>query len=73
MMIAMADIQIKNLPDALFQRLRHYARKHHRAINDIAVEALEREMARRELHDKLSQQPAADLGDAAASLLDQDL
>ena len=68
----MANLQIKDLPDALLQRLRHYARKRHRTISDIALEALEREMARREWHDKLSQRPATDLGGSAASLLEQE-
>jgi len=68
----MANLQVKNLPDALLQRLRHYARKHHRTISDIAIEAMEREMTRYEWHDKLSQRTATDLGDSAASLLEQE-
>ncbi len=72
MIIAMANLQVKNLPDSLFQRLEHYARKHHRAVSDIAIEALEREMARYEWHDRLSQRTTTDLGDTAASLLEQE-
>lgn len=68
----MANLQVKNLPDALHQRLRHYAQKHHRTISDIALEALEREMARSEWHEKHSQRSATDLGDSAASLLEQE-
>jgi plasmid stability protein len=68
----MANLQVKNLPDALHERLRQYSRKHHRTISDIALEALEREMARREWHDQLSQRPATDLGGSAASLLEQE-
>ncbi|HYU32961.1 MAG TPA: toxin-antitoxin system HicB family antitoxin [Thermoanaerobaculia bacterium] len=68
----MANLQVKNLPDALHERLRRYAQKHHRTISDIALEALEREMARSEWHERHSQRPATDLGDSAASLLEQE-
>jgi plasmid stability protein len=68
----MANLQVKNLPDALLQRLQRYAQKHNRTINDIVVEALEREMTRYEWHDKLSQRSTTDLGDSAASLLEQE-
>jgi plasmid stability protein len=69
---AMANLQIKNLPDALHQRLLDYAQKHHRTISDIALAAIEREMARYDWHEKLSQRPATDLGGSAASLLEQE-
>lgn len=68
----MANLQVKNLPEALHERLRNYAQKHHRTISDVAMEALEREMARHEWKEKLSQRPATDLGDSAASLLEQE-
>jgi plasmid stability protein len=68
----MASLQVKNFPDSLHQRLRRYAQKHHRTISDIALEAIEREMARYEWREKLSQRPATDLGDSAASLLEQE-
>ncbi|HEY2294900.1 MAG TPA: toxin-antitoxin system HicB family antitoxin [Thermoanaerobaculia bacterium] len=68
----MANLQLKNLPEALHERLRRYSRKHHRTIRDIVLEALEREMARYEWHDKLSQRRATDLEDSAASLLEQE-
>jgi len=68
----MANLLVKNLPDALHQRLRGYAQKHHRTISDIALAAIEREMARSDWHEMLSQRPATDLGDSAASLLEQE-
>ena len=55
MIVAMADIQVKNLPESLYERPRRYSRKYHRTISDIALEALEREVARYELHEKLPQ------------------
>lgn len=68
----MANLQVKNVPDTLHQRLRCYAEKHHRTISDIALEALEREMARSEWHEKHSRRPTTNLGDSAASLLEQE-
>lgn len=68
----MANLQIKNVPDALHQRLRQFAQKHHRTISDIALEAIEREMTRSEGHERHSQRHATDLGDSAASLLEQE-
>jgi plasmid stability protein len=69
---AMANLQVKNVPGALYERLRDYAQRHHRTISDIALEAIEREMTRSEWHERHSQRPATDLGDSAASLLDQE-
>jgi plasmid stability protein len=68
----MANLQVKNLPAVLHERLRDYSRKHNRTISDVVLEALEREMARNEWHDKLSKRPATDLGNAATSLLEQE-
>jgi plasmid stability protein len=68
----MANLQVKNLPEALHRRLRHYAKKQHRTITDIALEAIEREIARYDWHEKLSRRPASDLGGAASSLLEQE-
>jgi plasmid stability protein len=68
----MANLQVKNRPEALHERLRSFAQKHHRTISDVALEALEREMARQEWKEKLSQRPATDIGDSAASLLEQE-
>lgn len=68
----MANLQVKNVPEVLHQRLRHYAEKHHRTLSDIALEALEREMARSEWIERHSQRPTTDLGVSAASLLEQE-
>ena len=69
---AMASLQVKNVPGSLYQRMRQHARKHHRTISDIALEAIEREMARYESHDRISLRPGTNLGVSAASLLEQE-
>jgi predicted transcriptional regulator len=65
----MANLQVKNLPEALHQRLRQYARSQQRTISEIAQTAIEREMARFEWKERWSKRPATDLGISAAALL----
>jgi hypothetical protein len=69
---AMANLQVKNIPDTLHQRLRRYAQAHKCTLSDVVLAALERELARAEWHEHLTQRPTTDLGTSAASLLEQD-
>jgi plasmid stability protein len=71
-MHAMANLQVKNVPDTLHQRLRRYAQAHKCTLSDVVLMALERELARREWHERLAQRPTTDLGVSAASLLEQE-
>jgi plasmid stability protein len=68
----MANLQVKNLPDILHQRLRQYAQQYNRTISDITLAAIEREIARYEWHERFSRRLATDLGISAASLLEQE-
>jgi len=69
---AMANLQVKNIPDTLHQRLRRYARVNRCTISEVVLTAVERELARREWQEKLAQRPKTDLGGSAASMLDQE-
>ncbi len=69
---AMANLQVKNIPDTLHQRLRRYAREHKCTLSDVVLAALERELARREWHERFSRRPTTDLGLSAAALLEQE-
>jgi plasmid stability protein len=69
---AMANLQVKNVPDTLHQRLRRYAHEHKCTLSDVVLIALERELTRREWHERLAQRPTTDLGASAASLLEQE-
>jgi plasmid stability protein len=69
---AMANLQVKNVPDILHQRLRRYAQEHKCTLSDVVLSALERELARREWHERFAQRPTTDLGISAASLLEQE-
>lgn len=68
----MANLQVKNIPDSLHQRLRRYAQKQKRTLNDVALTAIERELARNEWLERFAKPPTADLGTSAATLLEEE-
>ena len=68
----MANLQVKNVPEALHKRLRFYARKQNCTLSDFVLEALKRELARSAFHERLKKRPHADLGVSAASLLEEE-
>lgn len=65
----MGNLQVKNIPDALHERLRRCARDSNRTMSAVVLAALERELARREWRDRLAGRPATDLGGSASALL----
>jgi hypothetical protein len=68
----MANLQVKNVPDALHQRLRRHVQEHRRTLSNFMLEAIERELARNEWRDRLASRSRTDLGVPAASLLEQE-
>ena len=68
----MANIQVKNIPEKLHNQLRRYARQQECTLGDIVLEAIEREVARREWHKRFSTRPATRLVTSAAELLDEE-
>ena len=68
----MANLQIKNMPDTLHERLRRHARKNNSTMSAVALIAIERELARWEWRKRLAQRPETDLGVEAATLLMQE-
>jgi hypothetical protein len=50
----MANIQVKNIPEGLHNKLGRYAREHEVTIGEIVLEAIEREVARREWHKRFA-------------------
>lgn len=69
---AIANFQVRNVPDTLHQRLRRYAQEHKCTLSDVVLIALERALARCEWHERLAQRPTTDLGVSTASLLAQE-
>ena len=68
----MANIQVKNIPERLHNRLRRYAREQDCTLGEIILEAIEREVARREWRKRFSGRPTTHLDISAAELLEQE-
>ena len=67
----MANLQVRNMPDTLHKRLREYAQEHGHTMRDLVIASIERELARREWHERWKRRPVTDLDVSAASLLSE--
>ena len=65
----MANLQVKNIPDELHERLRRHARVNNCTISSAVLTAVERELARSEWRERLARRPESNLGVEAATLL----
>ena len=65
----MANLQVRNIPDELHERLRRHAREHNCTMSAVVLSAVERELVRWEWRKRLAQRPETDLGVDAAALL----
>ena len=65
----MANLQVRNVPDDLHERLCRYARENNCTMSAAVIIAVERELARWDWRKRLSQRPKTDLGMEAATLL----
>ncbi len=65
----MANLQIRNMPDTLHERLRRYARENDCSMRAVVITVLERELAHWEWRKHMAQRPETDLGVEAAALL----
>ena len=68
----MANLQVKNVPDDLHDRLRRHARENSRTISAVVLTAVERELSRLEWRERLSKRPKTELGVEASELLSQE-
>ncbi len=66
---AMANLQVRNIPDDLHERLRRHARENNCTMSTVVLSAVEREFVRWEWRERLAQRPTTDPGVAAATLL----
>ena len=65
----MANLQVKNLPSELHQKLVRRAKQQGRTIRDLVLDAVQREIDRTEFQDRLARRPPVDLGRPAARAL----
>jgi hypothetical protein len=68
----MAGIQVKNIPKGLHGKLRRQAREQEITVGKIVLEAIKREVARREWYKSFTTHPTTRLRSSAAQLLEQE-
>ena len=65
------NLQVKNVPSELHERLRRHARFLNSTMSDVVLGAIERELARHEWRKRHAGRPGVDLGVSAAALLEE--
>lgn len=65
----MANLQVKNIPDALHERLRRHALENGCTMSSVVLTALERELERLDWQKRFAKHPKTDLGVDAATLI----
>ena len=68
---AVANLQVKNVPEALHRKIRAYAKRRGRTVRDVVLEAVNREMEREEFRSRLARRQPVDLGRPAARSLEE--
>ena len=69
---AMANLQVKNVPDSLHEKLRNHARESGLTISAVVLAAVERELAERDFKMRLAEHPATYLVTPAADVLHEE-
>ena len=67
----MANLQVKNVPEALHRRIRAYAKRQGRTVRDVVLEAVKREIERDEFRARLARREPVALGRPAARSLEE--
>ena len=65
----MANLQVRNIPDDLHERLRRLARKNDRTIRSVVIAAVERELQWMEWDERFKQSRTTDPGVDAAAVI----
>lgn len=65
----MANLQVKNVPEDLNERLHRYAEQQGRSIRDVVLEAVRRELDRQTFADRLRRRTPVKLKTSAGALL----
>ncbi|HEU4613727.1 MAG TPA: hypothetical protein VFS15_16660 [Kofleriaceae bacterium] len=68
---AMANLQVKNVPDALYRKIRRQAEQEGRTIRDFVLEAVRAKLARDEFLTRLSRRRPVELERPASATLDE--
>jgi len=67
----MANLQVKNVPEALHRKIRDLATRQGRTIRDLVLEAVRREVAREQFQERLTRRRPVEVGRPAAESLNE--
>ena len=67
----MANLQVKDVPPALYRKIQRHAKRQGRTIRDLVLEAVRREIGRTEFHERLARREPVDLGRPAARSVEE--
>jgi plasmid stability protein len=67
----MASLQVKNVPDALFHKIRRGAAREGRTIRDFVLDAIHTKLAREQFAARLSRRRPVELGHRTSAALDE--
>lgn len=67
----MANLQVKNVPEAIHRKIRSYARQRGRTVRDFVLDAVMQAIQRDEFRARLAKREPVDLGRPAARTLDE--
>jgi antitoxin FitA len=68
---AMANLQVKDVPDALHRKIRAQAQRRGRTVRDFVLNAVTKESEREEFRARLARRQSADLGRPAARSVEE--
>jgi plasmid stability protein len=64
-----ANLQVKNVPEALHRKIRAAARRRGQTVRDLVLQAVRRDMEREEFRARLAQRTPVELGEPVARAL----
>ncbi|MCY3880487.1 MAG: toxin-antitoxin system HicB family antitoxin [Dehalococcoidia bacterium] len=67
----MANLQVKNVPEELHERLRRHALRENCTMSAAVLAAIEKELERSEWRERMANRPIVDLGVPAAQLIEE--
>lgn len=70
-MHAMANLQVKNVPEQLHAKIRRLAKREGRTVREFVLDAVRRAIAREEFQQRLRSRERVELGRLAATSLDE--
>jgi len=68
---AMANLQVKNVPETVHRKIRAHAQRQGRTVRDVVLEAVVREIRRDDFRRRIDKRSAVDLGRPVARTIDE--